>query len=111
MAGKAGSGAFDPRVFLATVSQGRSLFEYRSEQGIFTQGDPANSVFYIVQGKVKIVVTSEQGKEAVIAVLGEGDSSAKDALPATAAHGDGHRHDEDRRHAASRRRTMIRCPS
>jgi CRP/FNR family transcriptional regulator, cyclic AMP receptor protein len=73
VAGKAGSGAFDPRVFLATVSQGRSLFEYRSEQGVFTQGDPADSVFFIVQGKVKIAVTSEQGKEAVIAVLGEGD--------------------------------------
>jgi CRP/FNR family cyclic AMP-dependent transcriptional regulator len=71
--GKAGSGAFDPRVFLATVSHGRSLSEYRSEHGIFTQGDPANSVFFIVRGKVKIVVTSEQGKEAVIAVLGEGD--------------------------------------
>ena len=73
MAGKAENGAFDPRVFLATVSQGRSLFEYRSKDGIFTQGDPADSVFFIVQGKVKIVVTSEQGKEAVIAVFGEGD--------------------------------------
>ncbi len=73
MAGKAENGAFDPRVFLATVSQGRSLFEYRSKDGIFIQGDPADSVFFIVQGKVKIVVTSEQGKEAVIAVLGEGD--------------------------------------
>jgi CRP-like cAMP-binding protein len=55
------------------MSQGRSLVEYRSEQGIFTQGDPADSVFFIVKGKVKIAVTSEQGKEAVIAVLGEGD--------------------------------------
>jgi CRP/FNR family transcriptional regulator, cyclic AMP receptor protein len=73
MGGKAGSGSFDPRVFLATVSQGRSLYEYRFEHGIFTQGDPADSVFFIVHGKVKIVVTSEQGKEAVIAVLGEGD--------------------------------------
>jgi CRP/FNR family transcriptional regulator, cyclic AMP receptor protein len=82
VAGKAGSGAFDPRVFLATVSQGRSLFEYRSEQGVFTQGDPADSVFFIVQGKVKIAVTSEQGKEAVIAVLGEGDFFGEGCLTA-----------------------------
>jgi CRP/FNR family transcriptional regulator, cyclic AMP receptor protein len=82
VAGKAENGAFDPRVFLATVSQGRSRFEYRSERGIFNQGDPADSVFFIVQGKVKIVVTSEQGKEAVIAVLGEGDFFGEGCLVA-----------------------------
>jgi CRP/FNR family transcriptional regulator, cyclic AMP receptor protein len=82
VAGKAESGAFDPRVFLATVSQGRSLFEYRSEHRIFTQGDLADSVFFIVHGKVKIVVTSEQGKEAVIAVLGEGDFFGEGCLTA-----------------------------
>ena len=46
---------------------------YGTEQVIFSQGDVADSVFYIVQGRIKIVVTSEQGKEAVVALLGEGD--------------------------------------
>ena len=73
VARKGETAAFDPRAFLATVSHGRSLFEYQPEHGIFTQGNPADAVFFIVHGKVRIVVTSEQGKEAVIAVLGEGD--------------------------------------
>ncbi len=73
MARKGVTAGFDSRAFLATVSYGRSPFEYHPEHGIFTQGNPADSVFFIVHGKVRIVVTSEQGKEAVIAVLGEGD--------------------------------------
>ena len=49
------------------------MSEYRTEQVIFSQGDAADSVFYIVRGKIKIAVTSEQGREAVVALLGEGD--------------------------------------
>jgi CRP/FNR family transcriptional regulator, cyclic AMP receptor protein len=67
------SASFDPDVFLATVNRGRTVSEYRTDQVIFSQGDAADSVFYIVRGKIKIVVTSEQGKEAVVALLGEGD--------------------------------------
>jgi CRP-like cAMP-binding protein len=48
------------------------MSDYRTEEVIFSQGDPADSVFYVERGKIKIVVTSEQGKEAVVAVLGEG---------------------------------------
>jgi CRP-like cAMP-binding protein len=58
---------FDPKVFLATVNGGRSIAKYRANQKVFSQG---HSVFYIQKGKVKITVTSEQGKEAVVAVLG-----------------------------------------
>jgi CRP/FNR family transcriptional regulator, cyclic AMP receptor protein len=67
------SGAFNPEVFLATVERGRTVSNYRKDQVIFSQADPADAVFYIQKGKVKIAVTSEQGKEAVVAVLGAGE--------------------------------------
>jgi CRP/FNR family transcriptional regulator, cyclic AMP receptor protein len=62
--------AFDPKVFLATADGGRILSSYRKDEVIFSQGKPADSVFYIQKGKVKITVVSQQGKEAVVAVLG-----------------------------------------
>ena len=65
--------AFDPAVFLATVNGGRAKSNYRPGTIIFSQGNPADEVFYIHKGKVKIVVTSEHGKEAVVAVLGAGE--------------------------------------
>jgi CRP/FNR family cyclic AMP-dependent transcriptional regulator len=61
---------FDPKVFLATVNGGRSISKYRSNQKVFAQSSSADAVFYIQKGKVKITVVSEQGKEAVVAVLG-----------------------------------------
>jgi CRP/FNR family cyclic AMP-dependent transcriptional regulator len=64
---------FDPKVFLAKVNGGRVISNYREDQTVFRQGDPANSVFYIQSGKVKAAVVSEQGKEAVVAVLETGD--------------------------------------
>ena len=65
--------AFDPKVLLATVNGGRSKFDYRKDGIIFSQGEAADAVFYIHKGKIKIVVTSEQGKEAVVAILGAGE--------------------------------------
>jgi CRP-like cAMP-binding protein len=65
--------AFDPAVFLATVNGGRAKSNYREGATIFSQGDAADAVFYIHKGKVKIVVTSEHGKEAVVAILGAGE--------------------------------------
>jgi CRP/FNR family cyclic AMP-dependent transcriptional regulator len=61
---------FDPRVFLAKADGGRTISKYREQQVVFSQGDPADAVFYIQQGKVKIAVVSERGKEAVVAVQG-----------------------------------------
>jgi CRP/FNR family cyclic AMP-dependent transcriptional regulator len=72
VARKAKSASFDPATFLATVNHGRTLSEYRTEQVVFSQGDAADSVFCIVRGKIKIAVTSEQGREAV-GLFGEGD--------------------------------------
>jgi CRP/FNR family transcriptional regulator, cyclic AMP receptor protein len=62
--------SFDPKSFLAKVGEGRSIGKYRKDEILFAQGDPADAVFYIQKGKVKITVVSEQGKEAVVAVLG-----------------------------------------
>ena len=64
---------FDPQSFLAKVGEGRSIGRYRKNQIIFSQGERADAVFYIQRGKVKITVVSEQGKEAVIAILGTND--------------------------------------
>jgi len=64
--------SFNPKIFLAKVGEGRSIRTYRKNEIVFSQGDPANEVFYIQKGKVKVTVISEQGKEAVVAIL-EGD--------------------------------------
>jgi CRP/FNR family transcriptional regulator, cyclic AMP receptor protein len=66
-------GGFDPKRFLARVGSGRSVERFLSGNGIFAQGDPANAVFYIQEGQVKLTVVSRQGKEAVIGILGAGD--------------------------------------
>lgn len=65
--------SFDPKTFLAKVGEGRRIGKYRKDEIIFAQGEPADAVFYIQKGKVKITVVSEQGKEAVIAILGVDD--------------------------------------
>jgi CRP/FNR family transcriptional regulator, cyclic AMP receptor protein len=65
--------SFDPDVFLATVNHGRATSTYRTGQVIFSQGDAADSVFYVVRGRVKMTVISEQGREAVVALFGERD--------------------------------------
>ena len=64
---------FDPKVFLSKVNGGRAISEYRKDKIIFRQGDPSDAVFYIQSGKIKTTVVSEQGKEAVVALLGAGD--------------------------------------
>ena len=65
--------AFDPQAFLATVGLKRTIIQCRPDHKIFSQGDPSDAVFYIQKGRVKLTIISEQGKEAVIAILGAGD--------------------------------------
>jgi CRP/FNR family cyclic AMP-dependent transcriptional regulator len=64
---------FDPKVFLSKANGGRAISDYGKDQIIYTQGEAADSVFYIQSGKVKTTVVSEQGKEAVVALLETGD--------------------------------------
>ena len=64
--------AFDPGTFLATIGEGRKSLTISKKQGIFTQGDAADAVFYIRKGKVRLTVVSKTGKEATIGILNEG---------------------------------------
>ena len=73
MARKAEKSTFDPKTFLATVNHGRTVSTYRKGAVVYRQADAADDVFYIQDGKVKIVVTSKQGKEAVVGILGPGE--------------------------------------
>src|SRR3984885_5973904 len=61
---------FDQKDFLAKVGTGKAILNFRKNQHVFEQGDVADTVFYIQKGKVKLTVISEQGKEAVVAILG-----------------------------------------
>ena len=61
---------FDPKVFLSKADGGRTVSKYATNQTIFRQGDPAVSIFFILTGKLKLTVTSDEGKEAVVAILG-----------------------------------------
>ena len=64
---------FDLDFFLSHADQGRTKSKYRKDEIIFRQGDPADAVFYIMDGKCKVTVVSEKGKEAVVALHEEGD--------------------------------------
>ena len=63
---------FDSKMFLSVVGDGRTIQTYPENGVIFDQGDPADSVLYIQKGKIKLSIVSSRGKEAVIAILGEG---------------------------------------
>jgi CRP-like cAMP-binding protein len=71
---------FDPDTFLATIGEGRKSLTVPKRQGIFTQGDAANAVFYIQKGKVRLTVVSKTGKEATIGILSEGDFFGEGSL-------------------------------
>jgi CRP/FNR family transcriptional regulator, cyclic AMP receptor protein len=63
----------DWEALLAGIDGGKSVLEYTANRIIYRQGDPAEALFYLRQGKVKITVTSQQGKEAIVAILGAGE--------------------------------------
>ena len=71
---------FDLQGFLANVTGERTVSAYQNGQVIFSQGEPADSIFYIQEGQVKLTVLSEQGKEAIVAILGSGDFCGEGCL-------------------------------
>lgn len=71
MATKPQQQPFDSKAFFARVGNGSTVGSYSADQIVFRQGDPGDSVFYIQKGKVKLTVVSDQGKEAVVALLGK----------------------------------------
>src|ERR1700726_2303380 len=70
--GNPADNGFDPKAFLAKVGAGKTILKFEKNQHVFEQGDVADTVFYIQKGKVKLTVLSEQGKEAVVAILEPG---------------------------------------
>ena len=71
---------FDPRKFLATIGEGRKVVAIPNKQTIFTQGDEADAVFYIQEGKIRLTVVSKIGKEATLGILSEGDFFGEGSL-------------------------------
>src|SRR5580692_10668533 len=71
---------FDPNAFLATIGEGRKILAVAKKQVIFTQGDAADSVFYLQKGRVRLTVVSKTGKEATIGLLTEGSFFGEGAL-------------------------------
>jgi CRP/FNR family cyclic AMP-dependent transcriptional regulator len=75
-----GSNGFNPITFLATIGEGRKSLSVPGKQGIFSQGDPADAVFYIQKGKVKLSVVSKVGREATIGIVGQGNFFGEGSL-------------------------------
>jgi CRP/FNR family cyclic AMP-dependent transcriptional regulator len=63
----------DWEIHLARIAAGKTVIEYGANRNIFTQGQPADSVFYLRRGEVKLAVTSQHGKEAIVAILDAGE--------------------------------------
>jgi CRP-like cAMP-binding protein len=74
---------FDPAAFLAQTGLGRKIVHIKQKQAIFTQGEPADCVFYIQSGRAKLTVISREGKEATIALLAAGDFVGEECIAGT----------------------------
>src|ERR1700721_1388718 len=71
---------FDPQAFLGTLGEGRKPMLFLKKQNIFAQGDPADAVFYLQTGKVRLTVLSKTGKEATVGMLSDGSFFGEGAL-------------------------------
>src|SRR5579864_3610554 len=74
--------AFQPAAFLAKTGLGRTILDLKKHENVFSQGDPANAVFYIQKGRIKLTVISKRGKEATIALLGAGNFLGEECIAA-----------------------------
>jgi CRP-like cAMP-binding protein len=72
--------ARDANVLIARILEGRSSVRYHASQTVYAQGDRADAIFYLQKGKAKVTVVSEQGKEAVVAILGSGEFAGEASL-------------------------------
>jgi CRP-like cAMP-binding protein len=75
---------FDVAAFLASAGLGRRIIQLAPKEAFFSQGDPADSVFYLQKGRAKVTVVSPAGKEATITLLSAGDFVGEEALAAIA---------------------------
>jgi CRP/FNR family transcriptional regulator, cyclic AMP receptor protein len=74
--------AFDPQTFLALVGAGQSVTNYIDRQSVFAQGETADAIFYIHKGRIKLTVVSQEGKEAIVAILENGQFFGEGCLVA-----------------------------
>jgi CRP/FNR family transcriptional regulator, cyclic AMP receptor protein len=72
--------SFDPAAFLANAGLGRRIVRLRSKQAFFSQGSPADSIFYLQSGRAKVTVISRNGREATIALLSAGDFIGEESI-------------------------------
>jgi len=76
--------AFDAQTFLASAGLGRKIVQLAPKETFFSQGDPADSIFYLQKGRAKVTIVSQAGKEATITLLSAGDFVGEEALAALA---------------------------
>ena len=76
---------FNPQAYLATEDRWRKIVQIKPKHNLFTQGDPANCVFYLQKGRAKLTVLSKTGKEATITLLNSGDFTGEEAMAAPGA--------------------------
>ena len=74
--------AFDAQTFLASAGLGRRIVQLAPKETFFSQGDPADSIFYLQNGRAKVTIVSQAGKEATITLLSAGDFVGEEALAA-----------------------------
>ena len=74
---------FDPAVFLAQAGLGRRVVQVKPKKAFFSQGNPADCVFYLQSGRAKLTVISKEGKEATIALLAAGDFVGEESMAGT----------------------------
>ena len=75
-----GDTVFDPGTFLARAGLGRKILSLQKHEQVFAQGDPSDAVFYVQKGQIKVTVTSKNGREATIALVGAGDFLGEDSV-------------------------------
>ena len=75
---------FDAEAFLAAPGLGRKIVTVRAKQAFFSQGDPADSIFYLQEGRAKLTVVSKSGKEATITLLSHGDFVGEESIAGVA---------------------------
>ena len=77
---KNGNTVFDPETFLARAGLGRKILNLKKNQTAFAQGDPADAIFYVQKGRLRVTVTSANGKEATLALVGAGEFLGEDCM-------------------------------
>src|ERR1700756_4101236 len=75
-----GNAAFDPESFLARAGLGKKNLSLKKTEAAYTQGDPADAIFYVQKGQLRVTVSSTQGKEATIALVGSGEFLGEDCM-------------------------------